>query len=364
MKKVEAAIVKTGMQSSIALFFKYDEQIVELIRPLRGAHWDPERKCWLIMEANGPLESLNLKFKNKLQFVSRGAVCKQAENVPEWATKINIPPEYSKTLLLKKYSKRTVSAYTSLFRQFMEYYKRKSLDEITDEEIRDYLLFLNTKRKVSDSYLNQAINSIKFYYEKISGCPRKEYYLQRPRASYKLPEVMSMEEVVSVFRTVTNLKHRCILFLIYSGGLRLSEVTGLKVSDIDSMRMMVRIGQGKGKKDRYTLLSERALELLRVYYKEFRPTEWLFEGTEGGPYSNRSVQEIFNKAVRRAGIRKHVTVHTLRHSFATHLLEQGTDIRYIQELLGHSDIKTTLIYSHVTKKGMDGIKSPLDSLKL
>ena len=107
MKKVEAAIVKTGMQSSIALFFKYDEQIVELIRPLRGAHWDPERKCWLIMEANGPLESLNLKFKNKLQFVSRGAVCKQAENVPEWATKINIPPEYSKTLLLKKYSKRT-----------------------------------------------------------------------------------------------------------------------------------------------------------------------------------------------------------------------------------------------------------------
>ena len=144
----------------------------------------------------------------------------------------------------------------------------------------------------------------------------------------------------------------------------MSEVTGLKVSDIDSMRMMVRIGQGKGKKDRYTLLSERALELLRVYYKEFRPTEWLFEGTEGGPYSNRSVQEIFNKAVRRAGIRKHVTVHTLRHSFATHLLEQGTDIRYIQELLGHSDIKTTLIYSHVTKKGMDGIKSPLDSLKL
>lgn len=173
-----------------------------------------------------------------------------------------------------------------------------------------------------------------------------------------------MEEVASVFRAVGNMKHRCILYIIYSGGLRLSEVTNLRVLDIDSGRMMIKIRQGKGKKDRYTLLSERTLELLRMYFREFKPKDWLFEGSEGGKYSDRSVQEIFYKAVRKSGLKRHATVHTLRHSFVTHLLEQGTDIRYIQELLGHSNIKTTLIYSHVTRKGIDGIRSPLDSLNI
>jgi len=246
----------------------------------------------------------------------------------------------------------------------MKYFKRRQLNEIRDEEIRDYLLYLNTKRKVSDSYLNQAINSIKFYYEKVLRRPTKEYYLQRPRTSKKLPEVMSMEEVSSILRSVDNIKHRCILYLIYSGGLRLGEVTNLKVTDIDPGRMMIKIRQGKGKKDRYTLLSDKALELLRQYLQEYTPSDWLFQGKEGGKYSDRSVQEIFHKAVRKAGIKKLVTVHTLRHSFATHLLEQGTDIRYIQELLGHGNIKTTLIYSHITRKGISGIKSPLDSMTL
>ena len=398
MKKIEAEIVKTGLKTRIALYFPFNRDVVGLIRPLAGAHWSPERKCWLISGCNGPIENLNLKFRGKLQFIPRAEVVEKKKEGPGKEEKMNqwseprgkpllqipgqaegnspdaikepvwiengFPEEYLKALILKRYSERTVTTYTSLFRQFMEFYKRKPLDGISDEEIRDYLLHLNISRKVSDSYLNQTINAIKFYYEKVLGRPCREYYLQRPRASRKLPEVMSMDEVASVLQSVSNIKHKCILFLIYSGGLRLGEVTNLKANDIDSSRMMIKIRQGKGKKDRYTLLSDRALELLRQYFRSYRPKEWLFTGNDGGQYSDRSVQEIFYKAVRHSGLRKHVSVHTLRHSFATNLLEQGTDIRYIQELLGHSNIKTTLVYSHVTRRGLDGIKSPLDSLKI
>jgi len=173
-----------------------------------------------------------------------------------------------------------------------------------------------------------------------------------------------MEEVALIFRAVMNIKHRCILFLIYSGGLRLGEVINLHVKDIDSDRMMMKVRQGKGRKDRYTLLSDKALELLRAYFREYKPKVWLFEGENGSRYSSRSVQEIFYKAVTKSGVRKHASVHTLRHSFATHLLESGTDIRYIQELLGHSNMKTTLIYSHITRRGLEGIRSPLDSLNI
>ena len=284
---------------------------------------------------------------------------------PRWVN-TDVPEEYIKTLTLKKYSPRTIDTYKTLFRQFIRFYKDKGreLTEVTDEEIREYLLYLTETRKVSDSFQNQAINAIKFFYEKVLGRPTQKYYLPRPRASKKLPEVMSVEEVAQLFRQVKNLKHRCILFLIYSGGLRLGELTRLQVSDIDSGRMMIKIRQGKGKKDRYTLLSEKVLELLRQYFREYRPKVWLFEGNDGGQYSSRSVQELFYTTARKAGIRRHASVHTLRHSFATHLLEQGTDIRFIQELLGHKDIKTTLVYSHITKRGLGKIKNPLDTLKL
>ena len=363
MKQIETEIIKVDSRNLIALYFAYDEQVVGLIRPLQGAFWSPERKCWLIKESNGPLENLNVRFKGQLQFISKESRAAEGRPLPVLDGD-KVPPEYIKTLLLRKYSEKTVKVYTSLFLQFMRYFKRKRLDEIGDEEIRDYLLYLNTRRKVSDSHLNQSINSIKFYYEKVLGRPTKEYYLQRPRTSRKLPEVMSLEEVSSILRSVDNIKHRCILYLIYSGGLRLGEVTNLRVTDIDPGRMMIKIRQGKGKKDRYTLLSDKALELVRQYLQEYSSSDWLFQGKEGGKYSDRSVQEIFHKAVRKAGIRKPVTVHTLRHSFATHLLEQGTDIRYIQELLGHGNIKTTLIYSHITRKGISGIRSPLDSMTL
>lgn len=175
---------------------------------------------------------------------------------------------------------------------------------------------------------------------------------------------MSEEEVSALFRAAENIKHRCMLMLIYSAGLRLGELLNLRLNDVQAAQRRLFVHAGKGKKDRYTLLSDRALEALRAYYKLYRPVEWVFEGQYGGKYSERSVQNVFTRAKLKAGINPYATVHTLRHSFATHLLEKGVDLRYIQELLGHESSKTTEIYTHITKKGMDKIKSPLDDLEL
>lgn len=191
------------------------------------------------------------------------------------------------------------------------------------------------------------------------------YEIKRPRKDKKLPVVLSKEEVAGILSSVENLKHRAILMLVYSAGLRVSEVVKLKLADIDNNRMLIHIKGAEGKKDRYAMLSKMALETLREYWGQYKPEQWLFEGVRKGRHlSTRTVEKILEHARERAGIIKAVTVHTLRHSFATHLLEAGTDLRYIQELLGHANSKTTEIYTHVSAKNIGQIKSPLDSLNL
>jgi site-specific recombinase XerD len=251
-----------------------------------------------------------------------------------------------------------------MFKMFMEHYPDQDPATLTDEHIRQYLLYLVNEKKVSGSYQNQAVNAIKFYYEKVLGRPPKTYYLDLPRRQHRLPSVLSEEEVAAIFKRITNQTHRTILYLIYSAGLRLSELINLKPSDIDVDRKAVIIRQGKGNKDRMSLLSDKALQQVREYLMRHRPTTWLFENYNGGQYSKRGIQRMFSEAKALAGIAKPASIHTLRHSFATHLLEHGTDIRYIQNLLGHRSVKTTEIYTHVTKRGFDQIKSPLDRLDL
>jgi integrase/recombinase XerD len=217
---------------------------------------------------------------------------------------------------------------------------------------------------LSISYQNQAVNSIKFYFEQVLGQNRKFYVIDRPFKAKTLPEVLSESEVKSIIDGIENLKHKCIILLIYSAGLRISELINLKINNIDAKRNQINIKAAKGNKDRYTLLSEKLLTYLRKYFIAFKPKEYLFEGNSGHAYSARSIQMIFARACEKAKIKKKVTVHTLRHSFATHLLENGTDLRYIQTLLGHSSSKTTEIYTHITSKGMEHIKSPLDKLDI
>jgi len=271
--------------------------------------------------------------------------------------------EYNRLLRLKNYSSGTISTYNYCFEKFLGHFKGKNISELTKDQITEFL-YIESQKGLSYGYQNQIINAIKFYYEKVLGRKRDFYDIPRAKRPHKLPVVFSEEEIIQLLDQVTNLKHRCVLFLIYSGGLRISEAVNIKISDIDSTRNLILIRAGKGKKDRTTLLSQTLLEMLRHYYKLYKPKDYLFEGESGGQYSVKAIQNVFNKALKSSGIKKDATVHTLRHSFATHLLERGTDLRYIQDLLGHESSKTTEIYTHITKKGMNKIISPLDNLNL
>ena len=210
---------------------------------------------------------------------------------------------------------------------------------------------------------NQAVNAIKFYYEKVLGQER-EFYDLRPRKEQKFKSLLSEKEVERLFGVIKKLKHRTILMLIYSAGLRIGESVNMRIKDLNFDRKTVFVKGGKGKKDRYSILSERFMTQLKLYIKTYEPTYWLFEGPEGGQYSKSSIRKIFRKTVDKANINPFSTVHTLRHSFATHLLERGTDLRYIQELLGHSSSETTQIYTHITNKAKEKLCSPLDFLDI
>lgn len=274
-----------------------------------------------------------------------------------------LPKGYLELLEQKRYSPSTIKAYKIYFSDFMEYYKGRDLDLLTVENINTYMLYIVKEKHISATQQNMRINAIKFYYEKVRK-GKRQYYggIARAKEYKALPEVLSREEMKNIFTQITNRKHRCMISLIYSAGLRRSELLNLTPKDIISERMLIKIA-GKGKKCRYSLLSEKVLKELRSYYKEYRPQNWLFEGEQAGEqYSPSALVKILKEAARKAGIKLRVHLHMLRHTFATHLLEQGTDLRTIQELMGHNDTKTTSIYLHVSNAYKAKIPNPLDSL--
>ena len=264
------------------------------------------------------------------------------------------------TMELRGYSPSTIKSYIDCVARYSRHYS-KSPKDLRNEDIRSYLTYLLKEKTISTSGMNQAYSSLKVIYTMVL---EREWDATIPRMKRvkSIPVVLSKNEVQEILSVHFNIKHRIILKLLYSAGLRISELRNLKITDIDSKRKVIRIKQGKGKKDRYTILSKFLLLELRAYWQEYRPKIWLFNGADGGKYSTRSVQHIFVKAKKKARITKECSCHTLRHSFATHLLEIGTDIFTIKELLGHSSIKTTTIYLHISNKHIKSIEDPLKFL--
>lgn len=319
--------------------------IFELLKPvawINGSHFFPKKT---IKKGTEPKE-----FKD---FHNR-----KSEN--DWRL---VPKSFIRKLELKGYAFNTAKTYVALFEKFSNHFKDKELLDIDEEMIRNYLQNL-VHQKRSDSYVNQSLNAIKFYYEVVEEMPNRFYSIERPQKKKTLPKVLSVQEVQAILSNTNNIKHKCILSLLYSAGLRRQELLDLKIEDIDSNRMVILVKSGKGFKDRLTILSEQVLEDLRKYYKEWKPETYLFEGKKGEQYSATSIRIILKRATENSGIRKQVTPHMLRHSFATHLLENGTDLRYIQTLLGHGSSKTTEIYTHVAVNRLKEIKSPIDFLNL
>ncbi|NMH26746.1 site-specific tyrosine recombinase/integron integrase [Flavobacterium silvaticum] len=269
--------------------------------------------------------------------------------------------QFVRWLEAQRYSPSTIHTYKGLAEFFLKYLAKRKFDTITERTVAQFNYEFIVLPEKSISYQNQAINAIKQFL-RFRKNDTVVYNIERPRREKKLPVVLSVEEVRRLLKCATNLKHKVLLSLIYSGGFRISEVLNLKMSDLDGDRMLIHIRNAKGKKDRYTLLSHKALAMLNEYLAIYQPKQFLFEGQNGQRYSERAAQNVLKTSAERADIRKKITLHTLRHSFATHLLEQGTDIRYIQNLLGHSNPKTTMIYTHVTDVAMHNIKNPLDML--
>ena len=269
---------------------------------------------------------------------------------------------YTELLRLKNYSDNTLKNYKNWFIFFLNHFPNHKPSVITKNEIMDFLVAFRKSKSWSSTSQNQIINAIKFFYEQVLKQPRMVYDLPRAQKEQKLPAVFDESEVLAIINASENTKHKTMLCLAYAGGLRVSEIVNLRLKDVDSKRMVITLREAKGKKDRQVMLSEKLLGLLRTYFKEYKPKEWMLEGQKGEQYSARSVQEVIQQAKKKAGVNKRGSIHALRHSFATHLLEAGTDIMSIKELLGHSSIRTTSIYTHVSKKQISKIQSPLDKL--
>ncbi len=353
----------------VKIIFGYNKALAIVIKKMPFWSWNNENKWWTIPFSEQLLNQIQEVVKNEglnFRFEEEQAVVSKVARKSEFdvANYRRCPESMILKLKELRYSEQTIKAYKSLFEELINHYPTTEIDKIDEQKIIAFCQYLVIDRKVSASYQNQAINAIKFYYERVLGGQRKFYSLQRPDKEKALPIVLNMVEITSILKEADNLKHKTILTLIYSAGLRISELINLKIKDIDSERNQIRIEQSKGKKDRYTLLSPKTLNLLRIYFVQYKPKVFLFEGQNGGQYSARSVQMFFKEICQKVGIKKKVSVHTLRHSFATHLLENGTDLRYIQVLLGHESSKTTEIYTHITTKGFNQIKSPLENLDI
>lgn len=351
--------VGKGINNDIVVNFEYSVERVKKLKLIEGSKYDLKQNCWTIPYDNKAYNKLVALFKNEEIIIKKNSA-DSGSNLRENA--VEALKRAEEELKLKGFSFKTKKSYLGCLRRFL-IYSDKDTQQLTIADAREYILYLLDKQNCSHSYASQAISSIKFLFNVVLNRNVNDMQLYRPKREKKLPEVLSYQEVAKILEKTLNLKHRAILFLVYSAGLRVGEVVNLKVCDIDSNRMLIHVKQGKGKKDRYTVLSQIALEELRNYARKYRPDDWLFEGGDGkGHLTERSVQKVFEKVCLAADIKKDVSVHTLRHSFATHLLEGGTDLRYIQELLGHSSSKTTEIYTHVTEKSIAKIQSPLDRL--
>ena len=357
----------------IGIEYRQDKVIHALAMGLSGAKWDNDLNCILVGNNPTQIGAIFSAFKGvawvngKYFFgdrpVHKGSVDLTLGKLRDRPPKNDwryVPDSYLDKLEMRKYSLRTAEIYVSCFEKFINHFPEEAeLLNLSENHILQYLSHLH-KQGASDSYINQAINSIKFYYEVVHNMPSRFYHIDRPRKKQKLPTVLSVQEIKQMIESTTNSKHRCILELLYSSGLRRGELLALEPKDIDSDRMLIHVRNSKGGKDRYTVLGQSTCERLRAYYKEYRPEKYLFEGERMQQYSASSVVAIVREAARKTGISKKVTPHTLRHSFATHLLEQGVDIRHIQTLLGHSSTRTTEIYTHVTTKQYKNIKNLLD----
>jgi len=353
-------------QQLLILVFGYNKHLIYLARSI-GARWNPERSRWQLPYSSHHLQQVRSAFNGYVKIkYPVGTIPKSI--VPDRKKPVYKLTESHKGLIHRyqdyltgiRYAQNTINTYVHLVSVFFTYIQ-KDVDQLVMEDIYQYNHSYIIQQRYSVSYQRQFVSALKLLFTHIESPSFNVDSLERPAKERKLPLILSKEEIRSILLSINNLKHKAILTTLYSSGLRVSELIHLRLVDIDSKRMLIRVRQSKGRKDRYVRLSDTNLLVLRHYVKKYKPKEMLIEGQEG-LYSSTSIRNIFRRACSRAGIRKKVTPHTLRHSYATHMLELGVDLRYVQALLGHAKPETTMIYTHVSNQKLQSLANPLDAL--
>jgi len=381
IKYIKTSVVKAERavhrgENRILLKFEYNKMLINLMKQVESCRWSETLRCWHIEDNPFIIEQLydvlrnnaTLFFTNQSEKENRILRKSQPENYSYFKLdkdKIDSLNKFKYWLKNRRYSEKTIITYIECMKSFFSFYPEKPLHEISNDDIIMYNNKYILANRYSSSYQNQVVSAIKLYYLRIENKRINVEEIQRPKRPRRLPDILSKEEVETILKTPVNLKHRIMLSLIYACGLRRSELLNLTPGSIDYDRKLLIIKAAKGNKDRVAPLPVKINEILKEYIEKYKPGKWLFEGyNKDEKYSETSLQEVFKNSLEKSGIKKTVTLHSLRHSYATHLLENGTDLRYIQEILGHKSSKTTEIYTHVTSRNIERIKSPFDDLDL
>lgn len=376
-------LIKHRNENRILLQFPYDQQKINRLKANTDAKWSNTYKGWHI-EDNAinrakcklPLASnttavsnnsnnLPPKYDNNKQYQNKkiSATTSHTTNSAIAACNSNVLAAVQQHLTLLGYSLNTQRTYLGELRIFLQHIKNRNAQTLTTANIKAYIQYCIEKLQLTENTVHSRLNALKFYYEQVLGNAKIFVDVPRPKKHLQLPKVISEATILRGILKIENIKHKAMIMVAYSAGLRVSEVIHLKVTDILSQRMQILVEKSKGKKDRMVPLAKATLQILRQYFKAYKPTYWLFEGqNKAEAYSTRSAQKVFKEAFQHMGLHHKIGFHSLRHSFATHLLENGTDISYIQKLLGHNDIQTTLIYAQVSNKELKHIESPLDKI--
>jgi integrase/recombinase XerD len=371
MKKIIVTTLIHRDERVFLLEFEHDKALTNMCKQL-DCRYTKTHKGWTLPNNRDNLRALFHHFKGIAQLDTTQVFAKpqKAKHVKPPTAKEQLTSEqqdklveYERFLRSKRFAESTIKTYVGSMQIFLFYFKDKPMSQLSNQDIiafnNDYVL----AKRLSGSFQNQIVNAIKKFFLVVENRRIDIEAIHRPKREHRLPHVLSKEEIKKILEAPRNIKHRAMLSLIYACGLRRSELLNLRPIHIDSKRKLLIIEQGKGRKDRVAPLSDKIIDLLREYYKAYRPEKWLFEGQNTGvQYTPTSLQNVLKQALKQANINKPVSLHWLRHSYATHLLEQGTDLRYIQEILGHKSSKTTEIYTHVTNKSIQHIKSPFDDL--
>lgn len=360
---VEYSFINHHNQKRIAVIFEFNELWNNRMRKIAGAKWSKSLNCWHIPDTG----------ENRKKCMLHQNSGETVKDIPYESVTANIQKlnqnnrqelqKFLQHLQLKSYSVSTIKTYRNEFIQFLTLLNNANAQDMQPKNLQRHMLYCKN-RGLSENTLHSRLNALKFYFEQVLHKEKMFFDLPRPKKAFQLPKVLNKEEVAGLIKAITNIKHKTMIMLAYGCGLRVSEITNLAITDVDGKRRLLMIRRGKGKKDRVVSLSPALIIILREYYRRYKPKKYLFEGAKPlSAYSIRSLESIIQTAKEKSGIHKSGSMHMLRHSFATHLLDKGTDVVMIQKLLGHNDIKTTLRYLHVTNKDLINIISPLEDIK-